>query len=386
MAYQVAPLVKSLLGRHRVLSPSASVRVSPICLGGMSFGEAWKSIMGECNKETVNSILDYFFDQGGNFIDTAGNYQDEESEIWIGEWMQSRKNRDQIVLATKFSTNYRVHLGYDGRVNSNYGGNSTKSLHVAAEDSLKKLQTSYIDVLYVHWYDHVTSVQELMLGLNSLLNRGKVLYLGASDMPAWFVAKCNQYARDHGLRGFVVYQEQWSAAARSFERDILSLCEADGMGITPWGALGSGQFKKTEEDEEHGRKVIIPITNAAAVSVVLEKIAREKGTKVTSVALAYVLHKAPYVFPICGGRKLEHLKDNIDALGLELDAEEIKEIESAAPFDIGFPLSLIGKGAEGKGSSYCWSMNMRGHFDYVEKAKPIVPSKMKDHRAQIPGR
>jgi aryl-alcohol dehydrogenase-like predicted oxidoreductase len=354
------------------------------------------SVMGECNKETAFSILDYFFDNGGNFIDTACNYQDEESEIWIGEWMAKRQNRDQIVLATKFSTNYQVYLGYEGRINSNFGGNSTKTLHVTLEDSLKKLQTNYIDVLYVHWYDHVTSVEELMLALNALLNSGKVLYLGASDMPAWFVAKCNQYARDHGLRGFVVYQGQWSAATRSFERDILSLCEADGMGIAPWGALGSGQFKKAEEDKEGGRKVIIPVTNAAAVSVVLEEIAKEKETKLTSVALAYVLHKAPYVFPICGGRKLEHLKDNTDALGLELNAEEMRRIESAAPFDVGFPLNLIGAKAEGMFSHFCstrtilticsldcWSMNMRGNFDYVQRVKPIVPRMIKDKIMKI---
>ena len=209
-----------------------------------------------------------------------------------------------------------------------------------------------------------------MLALNALLNQGKVLYLGVSDTPAWYVAKCNQYARDHGLRGFVVYQGQWSAANRSFERDILSLCEADGMGIAPWGSLGSGEFKtKAEMEDPERRKPIRPSANSAVVSAVLEQIAERKKTKITSVALAYVLHKAPYVFPICGGRKIEHLQGNIEALALELSDQELKEIDAAAPFDIGFPSSLSG----GTKPEENWMMNMRGNFDYVLGPKPIQP-------------
>ena len=327
--------------------------------------------MGECSKETTLSMLDYFYSQGGNFIDTACNYQNEQSEMWLGEWMAARQNRDQIVLATKFTTNFQFYKGQEGRITSNFGGNSAKSLHVTVEASLKKLQTSYIDILYIHWWDSVTSVPELMNALNILIKDRKVLYLGASDCPAWFVAKCNQYARDNGMSGFVVYQGRWSAANRDFERDILSLCQEDGMAIAPWGALGMGYFKtKAQLEAAEGRQLSYPNPNAPAVSAVLEKIAERKGTLITSVALAYVMHKAPYVFPICGGRKIEHLKSNIEALGLELSEEDIKEIESAVPFDLGFPFSILGSRPE-----EAQLMNTRGTFDYVKGPQPIAPQK-----------
>lgn len=342
--------------------------------------------MGACDKEASFTMLDHYFSLGGNFIDTAVNYQDGESETWIGEWLASRPGvREQMVIATKFSTNYQVHLGHETRVNANFGGNSIKNLRGAIETSLKRLQTSYIDLYYVHWWDHVTTAEELMLALNDLIRQGKVLYLGISDAPAWFVARCNQYARGHGLRGFVVYQGQWSAANRSFERDILSLCENEGMAIAPWGALGSGEFKtkaqmermKAEGDKHEGRKSIWPSKNAAAVSEVLEKIANGKDTSITGVALAYVMHKAPYVFPICGGRTTEQLDGNVAALAVELSDEDIKEIEGAAEFDLGFPFCMVGRRAEEN-----WLMNMRGTYDYVQRVKPIPAVQMTTERNQ----
>jgi aryl-alcohol dehydrogenase-like predicted oxidoreductase len=141
------PPPRSLLDRHRQLAPTASVRVSPLCLGGMGFGEAWKARMGECSKETVFEILDYFVSQGGNFIDTANGYQNEESETWIGEWLAARKNRDEIVLATKYSSSYKGY--YREKTQSNYGGNGAKSLRISLEESLRKLQTTYIDLFYL---------------------------------------------------------------------------------------------------------------------------------------------------------------------------------------------------------------------------------------------
>jgi aryl-alcohol dehydrogenase-like predicted oxidoreductase len=327
--------------------------------------------MGECSKETALSILDYFHSQGGNFIDTACNYQNEQSEILIGEWMSTRQIRDQIVLATKYSLNFQAYRGQSDRIVSNYGGNSTKSLYVAVEASLKKLQTSYIDILYVHCWDHVTSVRELMNALNMLVRDRKVLYLGASDCPAWYVAKCNQYARGHGMSGFVVYQGWWSAAKRDLERDIIGLCHEDGMAIAPWGSLGMGYFKTdAQKQAPKGRELSYPHPNAGIINRVLQKVAERKATLITSVALAYVMHKAPYVFPICGGRTIAHLKANIDALSLELDDEDIEEIESAVPFDIGFPFSVIGTCAEDSEL-----MNSSGTFDYVKRPIPITPPK-----------
>lgn len=290
--------------------------------------------------------------------------------------MASRKNRDQIVLATKYTSNFQSYKGFDKHIPANFGGNGTKSLHHSVAASLKKLQTDYIDVLYIHWWDFTTSIEEIMLSLNALLNQGKVLYLGASDLPAYVVSKANQFARDHGLRGFVVYQGRWSAANRDFERDILHMVREEGMALAPWGALGGGLFKTEEQRAEmertgeKGRASLRENPNAAQVSAVLDKIAKRKGTLLTSVALAYVMHKAPYVFPIVGGRKVEHLKGNVEALGLELSDEELKEIDDAAPFDIGFPFNAFGTGPE-----HNFLLNGMAVTDYVPHVEPIKPHK-----------
>ncbi|MBE3047376.1 aldo/keto reductase [Candidatus Bathyarchaeota archaeon] len=142
--------------------------------------------MGACDKPTTESILDFFYEQGGNFIDTANNYQDEESEKWIGEWMRKRGVRDQMVIATKYTTGFRSsHCDKEIAINS--VGNGSKSLVTSVNASLRKLQTDYIDLLYVHWWDYTTGVPELMQSLNRLVQGGKVLYLGISDTPAWVV-------------------------------------------------------------------------------------------------------------------------------------------------------------------------------------------------------
>ncbi|KAI1386669.1 norsolorinic acid reductase [Hypoxylon trugodes] len=368
-----APPPKSPLARYRLLAPTASVRVSPLCLGAMNFGDAWKDFMGVCDQKTTEEILDFFYQQGGNFIDTSNNYQFGQSESWIGEWMKKRSVRDQMVIATKFTTSY--HNNFD-EININTQGNGTKNLHVSVNCSLQKLQTDYIDLLYVHWWDFNTSIPELMQSLNRLVQAGKVLYLGVSDTPAWVVSKANEYARNHGLRQFSVYQGRWSAANRDVEREILPMVKAEGMGIAPWGALGGGKFKTEEQRQSR-------VTERSGwadesdikVSRVLESIARRKNTIITSVAQAYVMSKAPYVFPIVGGRTKEHLKANIEALTLSLDEDDIKEIESAIPFDPGFPTTFLygshGADHPGKVVHLC----MGGTTDYVEEPGPIVPSK-----------
>lgn len=217
-----------------------------------------------------------------------------------------------------------------------------------------------------------TGVEELMQSLNHLVQSRQVLYLGISDTPAWFVVKANDYARHHGLRPFSVYQGKWSAAERDFERDIIPMCMDQGMALAPWGVLGGGYFKPSGKDDGQGRKMpSMAAKNAAGVSEVLEKIAERKGTLMTSVALAYVMHKSPYVFPIVGGRKVEHLKGNIEALGLKLTEADIEEIEGAYPFDIGFPLNFLGGSARPEDNS----LNKRvGSFDYVKGPMPIEPA------------
>ncbi|KAJ4256527.1 hypothetical protein NW757_004155 [Fusarium falciforme] len=374
MALPMAPPPKSPLGHYRLLSPSAAVRVSPLCLGTMNFGNAWKDYMGECDQSTAEAILDFFYEQGGNFLDTANNYHFQESEKWLGEWMKKRGVRDEMVVATKYTTNFRS--GPKGtNVMANFTGNGTKSLVTSVNNSLKNLQTDYIDLLYVHWWDYSTSIPELMQSLNQLVVSGKVLYLGISDTPAWVVSKANEYARNNGLRQFSVYQGRWSAASRDFEREIIPMCRAEGMGIAPWGALGGGKFKTEEQRKaQEGRKVEAS-QGEIKTSQVLESIADRKNSLITSVALAYVMHKTPYVFPIVGGRKVEHLRGNIEALTLELTEEDINEIDSAVEFDPGFPHNFLHRPGQVIGGQDVWLLKMGGTFDNVPTPKPISPAK-----------
>ncbi|KAK9342778.1 NADP-dependent oxidoreductase domain-containing protein [Lipomyces starkeyi] len=247
------------------------------------------------------------------------------------------------------------------------------------------LQTTYIDLLYLHWWDYSVTIPELMHSLNDLVVAGKVLYLGISDSPAWVVAKANQYARDHGLRQFVVYQGLWNASIRDFERDIIPMCRDEGMGLCPYGTLGQGRFQTevtfTEREMNNpGRKSKPVNEHDRKVSMVLERVAKAKGTEITSVALAYVMHKTPYVFPIVGGRKVDHLKGNIAALGISLSENDIKEIDDAYVFDPGFPHSFLSgtlfsdapaEGAKCPGD--VWLTKLMGNFDWVEAEKPIRP-------------
>ncbi|KAG0652581.1 Dothistromin biosynthesis norB [Hyphodiscus hymeniophilus] len=397
------PPPKSALGHYRMLSPTASVRVSPLCLGSMNFGDAWEGFMGECNYETTEGILDFYYNSGGNFIDTANNYQQEESEKWIGEWMKKRGNRDQtlesasnlrswhkksrrssidcelpvVVIATKYTTPFRVGYG-DKEILVNTAGNGAKSLHVSLEASLKKLQTSYIDLLYVHWWDFTCSIPEMMQSLNHLVASGKVIYLGISDTPAYIVSKANEYARQNGLRQFSVYQGKWSAEYRDFEREIIPMCRDEGMGLCPWGALGAGHFKSDEQrkSQEKGRQFGEASEAAIKISKVLEKIAKAKNTQITSIALAYVMQKTSYVFPIVGGRKIDHLKGNIEGLSVELSDSDINEIEGANAFDIGFPMNFLSGAGAVKNPSDLWLMGAAGsqqHFDV--QMKPLGPFK-----------
>ncbi|KAK7019452.1 putative aryl-alcohol dehydrogenase aad14 [Paramarasmius palmivorus] len=354
-AFAPAPPPKTKLGIYRTLAPRAGVHVSPLCLGAMSIGDKWSNFMGSMDKESSFKLLDAYFEMGGNFIDTASNYQEETSEQFIGEWAESRGIRDQLFIATKAS---------DPAIKqkAHYVGNNLKNMTLSVEASLKKLRTSYIDLLYVHWWDWDTSVEEVMDGLHNLVVNGKVLYL-----PAWIVAQANQYARDHGKTPFVVYQGEWNIMQRSFERDIIPMARQFGMALAPWGVLAGGKLrtdaeeKKRLESGEEGRKMLSDWKRNEAevkVSRALEKVAEEVGVKsITSVAIAYVMQKTTHVFPIIGGRKVEQLEQNLEALDITLSPEQIQFLESQTSFDIGFPMSFIGDG-----DKVFWGMTMAGSF------------------------
>ncbi|KAM0550274.1 hypothetical protein ACHAPJ_008944 [Fusarium lateritium] len=345
----------------------------------MNFGDALKDKMGECDKDTTFEILDYFYGHGGNFIDTSNSYQAGQSEMWLGEWMAARKIRDEIVLATKYSGVSRH--GPEVGLKTNFGGNGSKSMRLSLEESLRRLQTSYVSIFYLHWWDYATSIEELMHSLNDLVSSGKVLYL---------VAKANQYARSNGLRQFSVYQGMWNAGLRDFERDILPMCREEGMAICPYGVLGQGRFQTQSAYEERqknnpGRQNAPLSQHDINVSRVLEKVAKAKGgdTGILHIALAYVMQKAPNVFPIVGGRTVDHIKGNIAGLSVALTEEDIEEIESAYRFDPGFPHTFLSgsllkghdatpKGAYNPGD--VWYVATQGKVDFVEPQKPIRPN------------
>jgi len=308
------------------------------------------------DKESSFKLLDAYFDNGGNFIDTANAYQDESSETFIGEWAEARGIRDQLFIATKYTSNFK---GRDDSVSQKilYVGNSAKSLQVSVEKSLKKLRTSYIDLLYLHWWDWDTSVEEVMRSLHTLVLQGKVLYLGVSDTPAWIVSKANQYARDHAMTPFVIYQGAWNVMERSFEREIIPMARSEGMALAPWNVLARGKIRTDEEEErrrqtgEKGRSYMNEAwernEQERSVCKALEKVAAEVGAKhITAVAIAYLMQKTPYVFPIIGGRKVEHMIANLEALEISLSDDQIKYLESVVPFEPGFPYWMIGDGRE----------------------------------------
>ncbi|CAI7295554.1 BBT_collapsed_G0044460.mRNA.1.CDS.1 [Saccharomyces cerevisiae] len=361
------------LGRLRVLSKTAGIRVSPLILGGASIGDAWSGFMGSMNKEQAFELLDAFYEAGGNCIDTANSYQNEESEIWIGEWMASRKLRDQIVIATKFTGDYKKYEVGGGK-SANYCGNHKRSLHVSVRDSLRELQTDWIDILYIHWWDYMSSIEEVMDSLHILVQQGKVLYLGVSDTPAWVVSAANYYATSHGKTPFSVYQGKWNVLNRDFERDIIPMARHFGMALAPWDVMGGGRFqskKAMEERKKNGEGLRTFVGGPeqteleVKISEALTKIAEEHGTEsVTAIAIAYVRSKAKNVFPLIGGRKIEHLKQNIEALSIKLTPEQIEYLESIVPFDVGFPKSLIGDDpAVTKKLSPLTSMSARIAFD-----------------------
>ena len=223
---------------------------------------------------------------------------------------------------------------------------------MSIRDSLKKLQTDFIDILYLHWWDHTTSIEEVMDSLHILVEQGKVLYLGISDTPAWVVSAANYYAKAHGKTPFSIYQGRWNIMLRDFEREIIPMARHFGMALAPWDVLGGGRFqtKAAMEERKKNNEGIRAIMGGpeqteeeVKMSAALEEVANEHNVSLTAVALAYVMSKTTNVFPLVGGRKVEHLHDNIKALSIKLSDAQIKKLEDVKPLDVGFPNNFIGE-------------------------------------------
>jgi len=336
-------------------------------------------------KDGAFAILDAYFQNGGNFVDTANGYQAGTSESILGEWLKARANRDQIVLSSKFSMGFKFDRSqYPVRVN--FAGNSTKSLRLSVKSSLEKLQTSYLDLLFVHYHDYTTSIPELMSALNDEVRSGRVNYIAASDMPAWLVVKANDYARQHGMAQFVAYQGEWSLLRRDVEREIIPMCQAEGMAFMPYGVLGQGKFKSAKELSERQtsgqtlRSFWGPghqTESEALVSQALEKIAGKTGREsLTQVALAYHLQRHPYVFPVFGCRTTQQLEQNVQALSISLSDEDIHDLEKVVPFELGFPYDQYGQDPHRDNQVSAWLLKMTGHhYEFVQhqRAIPLGP-------------
>ncbi|PWY88913.1 aryl-alcohol dehydrogenase [Aspergillus heteromorphus CBS 117.55] len=355
-AFAPAPPPPTPLGRYRILSSTAGIRVSPLQLGAMSIGSAWSSALGTMSKESSFSLLDAYTSMGGNFIDTCNNYQNGESESWLGEWMSLRGNRDQLVLSTKYTGEYAAHSIADGKGKTiNHSGNHRRSLHMSVRDSLRKLGTEYIDILYVHWWDYTTSVEEVMDSLHYLVERGQVLYLGICNAPAWVVSEANVYARMSGKTQFSIYQGRWNVMVRDLEREVIPMARRFGMAIAPWDAVGGGRLQSKGAMEERRRKGegVRDMMGSGAwqteqevkMSEALEQVAGQIGdVSVTAVALAYLMAKTTNVFPLVGGRKVEHLRDNIKALEVRLSEDQVRFLEGVNGGLVkGFPYDMLGE-------------------------------------------
>ncbi|CCL98633.1 uncharacterized protein FIBRA_00635 [Fibroporia radiculosa] len=378
--FAVEPSPPTKLGHYRQLAPRAAIHASPLALGAMSIGDKWAQFgMGAMDKDTSFKLLDAYFEAGGNLIDTASNYQDGSSEEFVGEWAESRGIRDQLIVCTKYTNNFR-RGDASLKQKVNYVGNNLKSLRLSVESSLKRLRTDYIDVLYLHYWDLHTTVEEFMDGLHNLVTEGKVLYLGVSDTPAWLVTKANEYTRAHGKTPFVIYQAPYSILQRDIERDVLPMCRHEGIALALFNVLAGGHIRSDEEEEkrrktgELGRQLMGPWERSAEEKKVcdaLEEVRKQVGAKhLTAVAIAYTLHKAPFVCPILGGRKVEHLEANIEALDISLSAEQMAHLDGVVPFDKGFPNTLIGEYG-----GYPWLLTSQATFDIQPLLPPVSASK-----------
>jgi aryl-alcohol dehydrogenase-like predicted oxidoreductase len=316
----------------------SGLRVSPFCLGTMTFGEDWG--WGSTPSESA-AILGRFLGRGGNFIDTANVYTKGHSEAIIGEAIGSnRARRDRIVIATKFFGNL-----YPGDPNG--GGAGRKSLTAACEQSLRRLKTDYIDLYWMHAWDRHTPIDETMRGLDDLVRSGKVRYIGLSDTPAWKVVEAQMLARQHGATPVTAIQISYSLVERTVEGDLMPMAQEFGLGVTPWSPLAGGVLsgKYTRDSKttaDRGERVTSALTerNYAIIDEVI-RIARELNTHPSAVALAWVQTRPGVTSTIIGARRPDQLEQNLAALDLKLDASQVEALNKVSAPVLNFPAAFL---------------------------------------------
>ncbi len=319
--------------RFRLLGRSG-LKVSELALGTMTFGEDWG---WGASKEESGHIFDAFVEFGGNFIDTAINYTEGTSESYVGEFIAS--DREHFVLATKYTMSRR-------RGDPNASGNHRKNMRASLEASLKRLKTDYIDLYWVHAWDFMTPIEEVMRGLDEMVRAGRVLYIGISDAPAWVISQANTLAGLRGWSQFVGMQAQYSLIERSAERDLLPMARAFDIGVMVWGALGEGVLTgkyNLKDEPATGRASKRGLVNERNLQIAEEvvKIAEESGRSPSQVALNWVRQRSERVIPIIGARTAEQVRDNLACVEFTLTEQQIQHLNRVSKIDLGFPHDFL---------------------------------------------
>ena len=338
------------LDDYRLLGRSG-LRVSPLALGTMTFGVgqgSWGS-----SEEEAQTMIDMFIDRGGNFIDTANFYgQLGQSEEWLGRMVKGRRN--PLVISTKYSLTTQPG-------NPNASGNHRKNMVLSVEDSLRRMQTDYIDLLYLHMWDFRTPVDEILRAFDDLVRQGKVLYIGLSDTPAWQASRMQAIAEVRGWTQFCALQICYSLIERTVEREMIPMAREMGMGVSPWAPLGQGMLtgKYTRDDLMEGsmddissRKAINAVTGRLTaqsldIADVVVAVAREIGCTAAQLAVAWTLANPDVVSPVIGVRTPAQLEDNLGALDVEISAGQLAKLDAISKVPPVFPIDVLKSPAEG---------------------------------------
>jgi aryl-alcohol dehydrogenase-like predicted oxidoreductase len=307
------------------------------------------------DKDTSFAIMDAFANAGGNFLDTANVYKLGTSEKIIGEYVQNH-DRDYFVLATKYSLK-------DNQTNPNASGNNRKNMMRSVEESLKRLKTDFIDVLYLHIWDDITPMDEVLRAMDDLIRQGKITYAAISDTPAWQVAKGNTLAELMGWSQFIALQVEYSLIQRTPERELIPMAKHYGMTVTPWAPLGGGVLSGKYLRGEQGR--IKPESRrlddrSVGITKTVVEIAEELGVSPSHVALQWTMSQGFSSIPIVGATKVSQLEENLKTIDVTLSVEHLKKLDEASAIDLGFPGEFFKEDAVRMNS-------FGGFYDRVEK-------------------
>ncbi|MFZ9887935.1 MAG: aldo/keto reductase [Myxococcota bacterium] len=327
----------------------SGLKVSTLCLGTMTFGEAdEKSFMHQVGTDETSShrIMSRALDAGINFFDTADVYgQDGLTERVIGNWFEQSGRRDEVVLATKFR--FRMKPGPNGI------GASRRRIVQCAEDSLRRLKTDYIDLYQVHCQDLSTPEEETLRALDDLVRQGKVRYLGCSNYAAYRLVESLWLAEKHGTERYISLQPRYNLVSREIEREHVSVCERHGIGIIPWSPLQngflSGKYRRDQAPPEGARLAkwkerLAGVTEQGwQVLAAVEDVAQELGATPSQVSLAWLLKKRSVTSVIFGARTEAQLDDNVRAAALELPAAAMERLDQVSALDVGYPYDFMGR-------------------------------------------